>query len=182
MPASLPDQLYPLSVLSHVHPRQLVLAVRESANKSAASAAFLDSVKSQAMIKSADSAASLRGDRASGRLDRSLPSFPLTGACPASLGSYLSPTSQHLDLQQHQSLQHEYLLDLPPWTLFQVTVFAVLVTSKQQPLRWLRYADLLRSISIVDAFLQPIGVNKCGACKGSVCICRFGEAHQVGSR
>ena len=44
-------------------------AVRESANKSAASAASLDYVKFQAVIKSAASAASLRGGRASGRLD-----------------------------------------------------------------------------------------------------------------
>ena len=47
-------------------------AVRESVNKSAASAASLDSVKFQAVIKSAASAASLRGGRASGRLDRDL--------------------------------------------------------------------------------------------------------------
>ena len=39
-------------------------------NKSAASAASLDYVKFQAVIKSAASAASLRGGRASGRLDR----------------------------------------------------------------------------------------------------------------
>ena len=38
-------------------------------NKSAASAASLDSVKFQAVIKSAASAASLPGGRASGRLD-----------------------------------------------------------------------------------------------------------------
>ena len=43
--------------------------VRESANKSAASAASPDYVKFQAVIKSAASAASLRGGRASGRLD-----------------------------------------------------------------------------------------------------------------
>ena len=43
--------------------------VRESVNKSAASAASLDYVKFQAVIKSAVSAASLRGGRASGRLD-----------------------------------------------------------------------------------------------------------------
>ena len=47
-------------------------AVRESANKSAASAASLDYVKSQAVIKSAASAASLRGGRASGQLDHGL--------------------------------------------------------------------------------------------------------------
>ena len=44
-------------------------AVREFVNKSAASAASLDYVKFQAVIKSAASAASLRGGRASGRLD-----------------------------------------------------------------------------------------------------------------
>ena len=44
-------------------------AVRESANKSAASAASPVYVKFQAVIKSAASAASLRGGRASGRLD-----------------------------------------------------------------------------------------------------------------
>ena len=44
-------------------------AVRESVNKSAASAASTDYVKFQAGIKSAASAASLRGGRASGRLD-----------------------------------------------------------------------------------------------------------------
>ena len=44
-------------------------AVLESANESAASAASLDYVKFQAVIKSAASAASLRGGRASGRLD-----------------------------------------------------------------------------------------------------------------
>ena len=47
-------------------------AVRECANKSAASAASLDSVKFQAEIKSAAGAASLRGGRASGRLDHGL--------------------------------------------------------------------------------------------------------------
>ena len=47
-------------------------AVRESANKSAASAASLSYVKFQAVIKSAASAASLRGGRASGRLDHGL--------------------------------------------------------------------------------------------------------------
>ena len=44
-------------------------AVREFANKSAASAASPDYVKFKAVIKSAASAASLRGGRASGRLD-----------------------------------------------------------------------------------------------------------------
>ena len=44
-------------------------AVREFANKSAASAASLDYVKFRAVIKSAASAASLRGGRARGRLD-----------------------------------------------------------------------------------------------------------------
>ena len=47
-------------------------AVRESVNKSAASAASPDYVKFQAVIKSAASAASLRGGRASGRLDHGL--------------------------------------------------------------------------------------------------------------
>ena len=47
-------------------------AVREFANKSAASAASPDYVKFQAVIKSAASAASLRGGRASGRLDHGL--------------------------------------------------------------------------------------------------------------
>ena len=47
----------------------ILAAVREFANKSAASAASPDSVKFQAVIKSAASAASLRGGRASGRLD-----------------------------------------------------------------------------------------------------------------
>ena len=42
--------------------------VRQSVNKSAASAASLDYVKFQAVIKSAASAASLRGGRASSRL------------------------------------------------------------------------------------------------------------------
>ena len=44
-------------------------AVRESANKSAASAASPDYIKFQAVIKLAAPAASLRGGRASGRLD-----------------------------------------------------------------------------------------------------------------
>ena len=44
-------------------------AVREFVNKSAASAASLDYVKFQAVIKSAASASSLRRGRASGRLD-----------------------------------------------------------------------------------------------------------------
>ena len=44
-------------------------AVREFVNKSAASAASPDYVRFQAVIKSAASAASLRGGRASGRLD-----------------------------------------------------------------------------------------------------------------
>ena len=47
-------------------------AVREFVNKSAASAASRDYVKFQAVIKSAASAASLRGGRASGRLDHGL--------------------------------------------------------------------------------------------------------------
>ena len=47
-------------------------AVREFANKSAASAADPDYVKFQAVIKSAASAASLRGGRSSGRLDHGL--------------------------------------------------------------------------------------------------------------
>ena len=41
-------------------------------DQSAASAASPDSVKSQAVVKSAASAASLRGGRASGRLDHGL--------------------------------------------------------------------------------------------------------------
>ena len=48
------------------------LAVRDFVNKSAASAASLDCVKFQAVIKSAASAASLRGGRAGGQLDHSL--------------------------------------------------------------------------------------------------------------
>ena len=47
-------------------------AVREFANKSAASAASPDYVKFQAVIKSAANAASLRGGRASGRLDHGM--------------------------------------------------------------------------------------------------------------
>ena len=47
-------------------------AVREFANKSAASAASPDYVKFQAVIKSAATAASLSGGRASGRLDHGL--------------------------------------------------------------------------------------------------------------
>ena len=47
----------------------IIMAVRESVNKPAASAASPDYVKFQAVIKSAASAASLRGGRASGRLD-----------------------------------------------------------------------------------------------------------------
>ena len=49
-----------------------LVAVRELVNKSAASAASLDSVKFQVVIKSAASAASLCGGRASGRLDHGL--------------------------------------------------------------------------------------------------------------
>ena len=45
---------------------------REFVNKSAASAASPDYVKFQAVIKSAASAASLHGGRASGRLDHSV--------------------------------------------------------------------------------------------------------------
>ena len=52
-----------------VHSPLSCYAVREFANKSAASAASPDYVKFQAVIKSAASAASLRGGRASGRLD-----------------------------------------------------------------------------------------------------------------
>ena len=48
----------------------IVSAVREFMDESAASAASLVYVKFQAVIKSAASAASLRGGRASGRLDR----------------------------------------------------------------------------------------------------------------
>ena len=47
-------------------------AVRESVNKSAASVASPDYVKFQAVIKSAASAASPRGGRASGRLDHGI--------------------------------------------------------------------------------------------------------------
>ena len=47
-------------------------AVRESVNKSAASATSLDYVKFEAVIESAASAASLREGRASGRLDHGL--------------------------------------------------------------------------------------------------------------
>ena len=46
-----------------------MVAVREFANKSAASAASPEYVKFQAVNKSAASAGSLRGGRASGRLD-----------------------------------------------------------------------------------------------------------------
>ena len=45
------------------------IGVRETVNKSAASAASLDYIKFQAVIKSAAGAAPLRGGRASGRLD-----------------------------------------------------------------------------------------------------------------
>ena len=58
-------------------------AVRESANKSAASAAFPDYVKSQTVIKSAASAASLRGGRASGRLDYNIFSLHFFAALAA---------------------------------------------------------------------------------------------------
>ena len=54
--------------LDRIQPTSII-AVREFANKSAASAASRDYVKFQAVIKSAASAASLRGGRASGRLD-----------------------------------------------------------------------------------------------------------------
>ena len=47
----------------------MIFRVWGAANKSAASAASPDYVKFQAVIKSAASAASLRGGRASGRLD-----------------------------------------------------------------------------------------------------------------
>ena len=57
----------PLEVFS-----QISIAVREFVNKSAASAASPEYVKFQAVIKSAASAASLRGGRASGRLDHGL--------------------------------------------------------------------------------------------------------------
>ena len=58
------------TTLTRVQTLALVLdAVRESVNKSAASAASLDYVNFQAVIKSAASAASMRGGRASGRLD-----------------------------------------------------------------------------------------------------------------
>ena len=49
--------------------RHLLYAVREFANKLAASAASPDYVKLQVVIKSAASTASLRGGHASGRLD-----------------------------------------------------------------------------------------------------------------
>ena len=52
--------------------RQAPVAVREFTKKSAASAASPDYGKFQAEIKSAASAASLRGGRASGRLDHGL--------------------------------------------------------------------------------------------------------------
>ena len=55
------------------------LRVREFVNKSAASAASPDCVKFQAVIKSAASAASLRGGRASGRLDHG-PLFAILAA------------------------------------------------------------------------------------------------------
>ena len=58
----------PSTVPKHVY-FQTFSGVRESVNKSAASADSPDYVKFQAVIKSAASAASLRGGRASGRLD-----------------------------------------------------------------------------------------------------------------
>ena len=56
--------------------------VREFANKSAASPVSLDYTKFQAVIKSAASAASPHGGRASGRLDHDLRS--LRGDCASS--------------------------------------------------------------------------------------------------
>ena len=57
------------ATLKHLVQSCVFDAVRESVNKSAASAASPDYVKFQAVIKLAASAASLRGGRASGRLD-----------------------------------------------------------------------------------------------------------------
>ena len=54
-------------------------AVREFANKSAASAASPDYVKFQAVIKSAATAAFLRAGRASGRLDHNFFFFTIFG-------------------------------------------------------------------------------------------------------
>ena len=69
-------------------------AVQESANKSAASAASPDYVKFQAVIKSAASAASLRGGRASGRLDHGL-FFAFFGRAS---GQKITKNSQNLGL------------------------------------------------------------------------------------
>ena len=70
-----PEHVLGLLLIAHPHRVCTVglldafSAVREFANKSAASAASLVYVKFQAVIKSAASAASLRGGRASDRLD-----------------------------------------------------------------------------------------------------------------
>ena len=68
--------------------RPKIGAVRESANKSAASAASLDYAKFQAVIKSAASAASLRGGRASGRLDHGFLLQYLGALAPKHLKKY----------------------------------------------------------------------------------------------
>ena len=80
--AASPKQLYDFLVPDLVGCMQSawlaspVHRVRESVNKSAASAASLDYAKFQAVIKLAASAASLRGGRASGRLDHGLENPP----------------------------------------------------------------------------------------------------------
>ena len=61
--------LFPSTCLAHHLAED---TVREFVNESAASAASLDYAKFQAVIKSAASAASLRGGCASGRLDHSV--------------------------------------------------------------------------------------------------------------
>ena len=69
--------------------------VREFANKSAASAASLDYVKFQAVIKSAASAASLRGGRGSGRLDHGL----FCAICGCASSQKIAKHNQNLGLR-----------------------------------------------------------------------------------
>ena len=94
-------------------------AVRDFADKSAACAASPDYVKFQAVIKSAASAASLRGGRASGRLDHGL-FFAIFGCTSGQKMIRQSSKSRTLLRCKRQlSVQEDSALRLPHWALTQ---------------------------------------------------------------
>ena len=94
LPVSMHSHMKHSHITTHMNDSHTTTsAVRESVNKSAASAASLDYVKFRAVIKSAGSAASLRGGRASGRLDHDHFCFAIFGR--ASLKTRLKKNMFH---------------------------------------------------------------------------------------